>query len=366
MNSTNEDANLRTQGTLDVNEETESAPDETEPSRGLWPSGEFVRFVEVGRGRQPDFATEVAAGLRRPVGEKTLPYRFFYDARGSALFDQITELDEYYPTQAELSILKTHGAAIAAACGVDLPVVELGSGNATKARLLLPPFCAQATASLHYVPIDISGAALDQNARTLRTDLPRLRITAVVGEYRAGLAHLDEVCERPRIVCWLGGSVGNMTRDAASDFLALLTPQLGAKGSALIGVDLRKEKDVLERAYDDSEGVTSEFNKNLLHRMRNELGADLDLDGFRHVAEYDVDTGRVGMFLESMGRQTIRIESIRLDVVLADGERIHTESSFKYSFDEIESVAQSAGLHVVDRWLDEAQRFSLNRLVHAG
>ena len=322
-----------------------------------------VRFVEVGRGHQPDFATEVAQGLSRPSGEKTLPYRFFYDARGSALFDRITELEEYYPTEAELSILKTHGQDIAASCGVDLPVVELGSGSATKARLLLPPFCAQATASLHYVPIDISRAALEENARTLRTELPRLRITAVVGEYRAGLAHLDEACARPRIICWLGGSIGNMTRDVASDFLALLTPQLGEGGSAVIGVDLRKDKEVLERAYDDAEGVTAEFNKNLLHRMQNELGADLDLEGFRHVAEYDIDTGRVAMFLESVGAQTIRVESIGLEVELEDGERIHTESSFKYSFDEIESVARAAGLHVEERWLDGLGQFSLNRLV---
>lgn len=333
------------------------------PSQTL--TRDTVRFVEVGRGRQPDFATEVAEGLGRPAGEKTLPYRFFYDARGSALFDRITELEEYYPTDAELSILKTHGEAIAASCGVDLPVVELGSGSATKARLLLPPFCAQATESLHYVPIDISRAALEENARTLRTELPRLRITAVVGEYRAGLAHLDEVCGRPRIISWLGGSIGNMTRDQASEFLALLTPQLGAEGSALVGVDLRKDRHVLERAYDDSEGVTAEFNKNLLHRMQNELGADVDVDGFRHVAQYDTETGRVAMFLQSVGRQTIGIESIGLEVALEDGERIHTESSFKYSFDEIEDVAQAAGLHVEERWLDRDRRFSLNRLVRA-
>lgn len=324
---------------------------------------ETVRFVEVGRGRQPDFATEVAEGLNRPSGEKTLPYRFFYDARGSALFDRITELEEYYPTEAELSILRTHGVSIAASCGADLPVVELGSGSATKARLLLPPFCAQATSSLHYVPIDISRAALEENARTLRTELPRLRITAVVGEYRAGLAHLDDVCTKPRIVCWLGGSIGNMTRGVASDFLALLTPQIGARGSALVGVDLRKSKDVLERAYDDAEGVTAEFNKNLLHRMRKELGAEVDVNGFRHVAEYDVETGRVAMFLESVGTQRICIEDIELDIELEDGERIHTESSFKYSFDEIETVAQAAGLHVEERWLDRDERFSLNRLV---
>ena len=326
-------------------------------------STEMVRFVEVGRGRQPDFATEVAEGLNRPAGEKTLPYRFFYDARGSALFDRITELEEYYPTQAELSILKIHGRAIASAVGADLPVVELGSGSATKARLLLPPFCDQASESLHYVPIDISRAALEENARTLRTELPRLRITAVVGEYRAGLAHLDEVCRRPRVICWLGGSIGNMSRDVAADFLALLTPQLGADGSALVGVDLRKEKEVLERAYDDSEGVTAEFNKNLLHRMRKELGADVDLDGFGHVAEYDVESGRVAMFLESARHQTIRIETMDLEVELEAGERIHTESSFKYSYDEIEAVAQAAGLHVHERWLDGDERFSLNRLV---
>ncbi len=326
---------------------------------------ERVRFVDVGVGEQPNFAEEVVAGLGQPAGERCLPYRFLYDARGSELFDRITELEEYYPTKAELDILSRHGDEFACACGADRPVVELGSGSATKAKLLLPPFCALSENPLHYVPIDISRAALEANATVLTEILPGLRITALVGEYQAGLERLDDVADRPRVVCWLGGSVGNMQRDRAAEFFGFIRPQLGPQGCALVGVDLRKDKAVLERAYDDSLGVTAQFNLNLLHRMRRELGAAVDVSGFRHVAEYEVEKGRVAMYLEAMGRQIIRIPDLDFEVTLEDGERIHTESSFKYSFEEIDAAAETAGLRVAERWLDSGERFSLNRLVPA-
>ena len=333
------------------------------PSSSIPPKSQ-VCFVGVGAGKEASFSEEVVRGLSKPEGEKDLPCRFFYDAHGSKLFEKITRLDDYYPTAAELDILERHASDVAQRVGANRPMVELGSGNAKKALRLLPPFCGGAT-SFDYIPIDISATALEANAEVLADRFRNLRITALVGDYRAGLARLDEFVDSPRSVAWLGGSIGNMSRDDAARFVSTWKSALGAGGSALVGIDLRKDKEVLERAYDDRLGVTAEFNLNLLRRMERELSAVLDVGGFFHVAEYDEDSGRIALFLESRAAQAIRVPGLSFEATLAAGERIHTESSFKYSREEIESLAERAGLALADQWFDAGQRFSLNRFVPA-
>ena len=305
------------------------------------------------------FAQDVRAGLE--AQPPRLDCRYFYDAAGSELFEAICALEEYYLTRAETEILAEHAPTIAAGFRQPISLVELGSGSSRKTRLLIEALLA-AHGSLRYVPVDISRTMLEATTRTLLADYPALEIVAVAAEYEQGLAAVRSVDDRPRLVLWLGSNVGNLHRDEAADFLRRVRDGLAEGDRLLVGIDLRKDRATLERAYDDSRGVTARFNLNLLARINRELGGDFDLAAFRHVARYDEVAGRVEMYLVSTREQMVRIRDLDLVRRFAAGEAIHTENSYKYSPAEIDRLAAAAGLRVEARWYDRARRFSDNLL----
>ena len=335
-------------------------PSADDTARGDDPPRLHLEPVSHAAGERDDFAAAVRAGLT--AGAKSIPCRFLYDARGSLLFERITELPEYYPTRAERSILRAHAADIARCVKPPVELVELGSGSASKTRALIETLI-EANGSLVFRPIDISPTILEASSRELLDAHPTLVIEGLVGEYDAALRSLAERHEgRSRLVLWLGSSIGNLSREAAARFLARVRGALGRADRLLVGVDLRKDARVLERAYDDADGVTAAFDLNLLARINRELGGHFDLARFRHEASYDVEAGRVEMHLVSLGAQRVPIDRLGIEVGLADGEAIHTESSYKYSLAEIDALASVAGLAVEQRWLDRDGLFSSNLL----
>jgi len=305
-----------------------------------------------------DLAREIEEGMRS--SPKRIPCRFLYDEAGSKLFEEICAQPEYYLTLAEDEILFRHAEEIAAAAPEGCDLVELGSGDARKTRRLLSALLARRPA-LRYVPVAISRSALVKSSRTLLAAHPELTIHAFAAEYERGLRLIHETFPGPRLVLWLGSNVGNLEREEASHFLRGLGLRSSSEDRLLIGVDLRKDSGVLEEAYDDARGVTARFNRNLLVRLNSELDADFDPALFRHVALYDGEAGRIEMHLESETDQVVSIRRLGLDVPLRRGERIHTESSYKYSREEIETLAAGAGMFVETTWLDREGRFSLNR-----
>ncbi|MDP6980914.1 MAG: L-histidine N(alpha)-methyltransferase [Myxococcota bacterium] len=305
----------------------------------------------------PSFEDEVRAGLKdRP---RSLPCRFFYDEVGSKIFEEICDLDEYYLTRVERSILVSRAMDIARAVPFGSSLVELGSGSAEKTRLLIDALLARQGA-LRFVPIDISRSALVESSQALLLDHPTLDIVAICAEYDSGLAALDGAAHTPRLILWLGSSVGNLHKPQAADFLSRVRDKMGAKDRLLIGIDLRKERTVLERAYDDAQGVTARFNKNLLTRVNRELGGNFDLSGFRFRAHYDEVSGAVESSLVSLRDQEVDVAALSLQAAFSEGETIHTENSYKYSLDEIDTLAERSGMQSETRWLDDGERYSLN------
>jgi L-histidine Nalpha-methyltransferase len=290
-----------------------------------------------------------------------LSCRWLYDEEGSRLFEAICEQPEYYPTRAELAILRERAGEIADALPPGGSLVELGSGSALKTRVLIEALIAR-DGALRYVPIDISRTMLEASSRELLEEYPELEVLGVAAEYGAGLRELRRRVPGPKLVLWLGSNVGNFERHEAAAFLAELGAGLSTDDRLLLGVDLRKDARVLERAYDDAAGVTAAFGLNLLARINRELGGEFDLDGFRHRAHYDEREGRVEMHLESLRAQHVRIAAIDLELDFAEGETIHTENSYKYSVAEIDALAAEGGFEVESRWFDAERRFSLQAL----
>jgi dimethylhistidine N-methyltransferase len=307
-----------------------------------------------------DFARAVSEGLRSHP--KSLPCRFFYDAEGSRLFEEICRQPEYYVTRAEREILARHAAAIAELEQGDLDLVELGSGTAEKTEVLLRAL-SERESNLRYVPVDICREVLVESADRLLDRFDDLSILAVEGEYRPGLRILAEHAPGRKLVLWLGSNVGNFDRPRAAAFLRELARELSPGDHLMLGVDLRKEKAVLEAAYDDAAGITARFNLNLLDRIDRELGGEFHQARFAHRAVYDEQEGRVDMYLESLADQGVRIGELSLRIEFMQGERIHTESSHKYSLEEIDELARAGGFEVIGRWMDSGERFSLNLLV---
>jgi len=314
-------------------------------------------LTRIGSVNRSSFGEEVARGLTQVP--KSIPSRFFYDDAGSALFEQICSLPEYYPTRSERSILEKRAPELPRHFEAPVTLVELGSGSATKTRLVIEALLAS-QAELRFVPIDISGAALEGSARQLISRYPSLRIDALEAEYEPGFAQLDHDSATPRLLLWLGSSIGNLHREEAGHFLSRIRENLDPSDRLLVGIDLRKERRVLEQAYDDRQGVTAAFNRNLLARIDAELGGDFALDAFAHRAVYREEIGRVEMHLDSVRAQRVRIQALGLEVDFADGESIHTENSYKYSVEEIERLAEQASLATESRWLDADGLFSLN------
>ncbi len=272
-----------------------------------------------------EFAADVIAGLS--AKPKRLPPKYFYDLTGSGLFDRITELPEYYPTRSELGLLHTHAPAIASLFPPGAALIEFGSGSSRKARILL-----RAAASVEaYVPVDISGDFLKQDAARLRRDFPHLAIHPVVADFTAMTAPPAEVAAKPRAGFFPGSTIGNFEPHEAAAFLRRAGQILGAGSLLVVGVDLAKATDILYRAYNDADGVTAKFNLNLLARINRELGANFNLAAFEHHAFYNAERSRIEMHLASAKRQKVRIGDATIE--FRAGETIHTENSYKYSIE---------------------------------
>lgn len=298
---------------------------------------------------------EVLEGLRRL--QKALPSKLFYDARGSRLFDEITRLEEYYPTRTEVAIMEQYAGEMAASLGENCLLVELGSGSSTKAKLLLD----EAPHLAAYVPVDISGAYLVESVARLQAEYPHLTILPVGADYTKPFTLPLDVVRPSRIVVYFPGStIGNFTLEEAERFLIGIAEVCGPGGGLLIGVDLQKDPAVLEAAYNDSKGVTAAFNLNVLRRINRELGADFELSRFRHLAVYNEGAGRIEMYLESLDDQTVRVAGSTIS--FRKGEKIVTEYSYKYTLPQFARLAAGAGFAVQKVWLDERQFFSVQYL----
>jgi dimethylhistidine N-methyltransferase len=302
-------------------------------------------------------ASEVRAGIT--AKPKRIPCRFFYDEVGSQIFEEICELPEYYLTRAESEILRNRAEDLARHFSLPISLVELGSGSSTKTRLLIEALLRE-HGSLSYIPVDISPRVLEASALQLLDDYKRLEIRAIAGEYQDGLRRIRHEPQRPKLILWLGSSIGNLDRPSAERFVSNLRGGMNLEDRLLLGIDLRKDRNVLESAYDDSRGVTARFNQNLLERINRELGGQFDPETFDFEATYDEVGGKVVSHLRSRRAQTIRIEDLGLDVAFAAGETIHTENSFKYSWAEIDALARCAGFALEEHWLDAKNRYSVN------
>jgi dimethylhistidine N-methyltransferase len=311
-----------------------------------------------------DFDGDVRRGLT--AEKKFLPPKYFYDELGSRLFEAICLLPEYYLTRAESEIFVRHAEEIAAEAARGSPVTlfELGSGSAAKTRRLIEALLRRQR-RLTYTPVDISTAALEESARALLRDYPALSVSAYASDYDAALPRLPEnLGEGARaLVLFLGSNIGNFDRAEARDFLRRLRRVLRAGDRLLVGADLKKDPATLEAAYDDALGVTAAFNLNLLSRINRELQADFSLRAFRHVALYDEREGRVEMHLESARAQAVRVRALGLDVSFREGERLHTENSYKYDLAELSALAAETGFERARTWLDAGEQFSSNLFV---
>ncbi|MFK4144798.1 L-histidine N(alpha)-methyltransferase [Streptomyces sp. NPDC004065] len=301
----------------------------------------------------------MAAALRADVQEgltadpKSLPPKWFYDAHGSELFERITELPEYYPTRAEREILAGRAADIAAALPART-LVELGSGSSEKTRYLIGALTELDT----YVPVDVSDSALTQAGQALVAERPQLRVHALIADFTAPLT-LPEA-PGPRLLAFLGGTIGNLLPAQRAEFLAGVRALLSPGDALLLGTDLVKDEEVLVRAYDDAAGVTAAFNKNVLNVVNRELGADFDPAAFDHVALWDAAQEWIEMRLRSRVAQTVKVPALDLAVDFAAGEELRTEVSAKFRREGVERELAAAGLHLTRWWTDSARRFALS------
>jgi len=302
------------------------------------------------------FARAVRTGLSaRP---KALPCRYLYDQEGSRLFEEICTLDEYYLPRAEREILEAHAGELAALVPAGTTLVELGSGSARKTRIVIEALLARA-GRLRFVPIDVSRSMLEDSSAALLADYPGLEIVAVAGEYQQGLARLGAITDGgPRLILWLGSNIGNFDRAEAAAFLRRVRSRMTGGDRMLVGADLRKERAIIEPAYDDAAGVTARFSKNLLARINRELGGEFDCDAFRHRAAYQVEAGRVEIHLVSERAQRVRVGALDLEVDFEPGETIHIEDSYKWSPAELAELARAAGFRIERPWTDRGDRFS--------
>jgi len=294
-------------------------------------------------------------GLLGPAGSKRLPPVWFYDDRGSELFDAITGLPEYYPTRAERRLLQVHAADIAAQSKATT-MVELGAGTCDKSRIILDAL-RHAGCLERYVPLDVSEATLLNAAQSLADDYAGLAVHAVVGDFHRHLQHIP--CGGRTLVVFLGGTVGNLQPEARQRFLFDLDCRLEAGDSLLLGTDLVKDPARLVAAYDDAAGVTAAFNRNVLSVLNRELGADFDLDGFTHVVRWDEEQQWIEMRLRAVGRQRARLEVLDTEVVFEDGEEMLTEISAKFTRERVEQELWDAGFVVGSMWDQPGGEFLL-------
>jgi len=301
-----------------------------------------------------EFAAAVLDGLSAP--KKHIPCRFLYDARGSELFEEITQLDEYYPTRTEISLLKDYGPEIAKRAGEGCAVVEFGSGSSRKTHILLDHLNDPAA----YVPIEIDAEALGEAAVRIANDFPGLPLHPVHADFGQDIDLPDAISDAPRLGFFPGSTIGNMEPEDAIRFLMRAGDLLGRDSDMLIGADLQKPLDILLPAYDDAKGVTAAFVLNVLQRINRELEGDLDIDRFEHLSIYNETKGRIEIYIVSRAAQEIQVMGERFR--LAAGERIHTENSHKYTLEQFAAMARKAGWGTEQSWVDDGKLFSLHYL----
>ncbi len=300
-------------------------------------------------------AAAVIDGLSRP--QKTLPCRFFYDARGSELFEEITRLPEYYPTRTEAAILEAHAAEMVGAMPRSGALVEFGSGSSLKTEILLRHLPRLGC----YVSIDVSASALEEAARRLAARFPTLDVRPIVGDFSHPIGLPAAVAARPKTGFFPGSTIGNFTPVEAQRLLGVFRTVLSPGGRLIVGADLKKDARKLVLAYNDAAGVTAAFNLNLLARINRELGGAFDLAAFRHEAIYNPRDGRIEMHLVSTRAQEVAICGRRFR--FRAGESIHTENSYKYSIGQFQDLARSAGWQPRRVWTDAGNLFSVHELV---
>lgn len=295
---------------------------------------------------------EIVEGLQQD--EKVISPKYFYDERGSRLFDEITTLPEYYPTETELGIMRENIAEIAALIGPRASLIEYGSGSSLKTRVLLEHLHDQAV----YVPVDISEEHLLESARQIRAEFPHLEVLPVVADFTKRFQLPDPtVMPLRNIIYFPGSTIGNFARAVACELLEVMYDEAGENGAMLIGVDLQKDPRIIERAYNDSAGVTAEFNLNMLRHLNREFGSDFDLDSWEHQAQYNRSEGRVEIRLINSTEQTVNIGDDK--VVVEKGEGILTEYSHKYTLEGFAEMAEGAGFKVDHVWTDADELFSV-------
>jgi len=301
------------------------------------------------------FLGDVLRGLS--AKQKTLPAKYFYDERGSQLFEAICEAPEYYPTRTELTLMRECAGDMAARIGPKTLLIEYGSGSSTKTPILIDALRPAA-----YLPIDISCEQLAGSALALAHARPELQVRAVCADYTKpfALPSCSDLDFRRKLVYFPGSTIGNFDRDETHRFLGHIRDLVGPEGAALIGVDLKKDPAVLHAAYNDAAGVTAAFNLNILSRINRELDGDCAINNFRHHAFYDAVLGRIEMHLMSLKRQTVTIGSTTF--AFREGEMIHTEISCKYSIEEFGSITNDAGLSTAGVWTDPERLFSVHYL----
>ena len=297
------------------------------------------------------FLHDVIDGLT--TQPKALPCKYLYDKRGSELFDRICELKEYYLTRTELAIMRRHAPEMARAIGPGALLIELGSGSSLKTRVVLEHLPRVAA----YVPVDICAEHMTRWAGALAADFPGLAVRPVHADFSADFVVPTVGSARRRVVYFPGSTIGNFEPQEATQLLGRMARLVGEDGALLIGIDRKKDVAVLEAAYNDREGVTSDFNLNLLRRIKRELGADLEVDQFEHDAFYNPAEGRIEMHLVSTVPQTVRLDGVAIE--LEPGETIHTENSYKYDLAEFEDLAARGGFEPNWVWSDDRQMFSV-------
>jgi dimethylhistidine N-methyltransferase len=298
------------------------------------------------------FAADVIDGLS--AKPKRLPPKYFYDTAGSALFERITQLPEYYPTRCELALLRAKAPAIASLFPQNCALIEFGSGSSKKARILL----GAAVTVEAYIPVDISGEFLQQDCAQLARDFPHIAVHPLVADFTQAFTLPPEIATKPRVGLFPGSTIGNFEPHEAAAFLRHAAAMLGEGAVFVVGVDLVKDTTILCPAYNDAEGVTAQFNLNLLARINRELGANFDLSTFEHHAFYNREQNRIEMHLASTKRQRVKVNGAAFS--FRAGETIHTENSYKYTIDSFQALARGSGWSPLDAWSDGL--FSLHAL----
>ena len=307
------------------------------------------------------FAEEICSSLGREP--KSIHPKFFYDQRGSALFEEICSLPEYYQYRTEAAILESIQQDLAEQLDGRFRLVELGSGASAKTRLVLDVL-AGAQRETEYVPIDISDILAESSERLLR-DYDSLSITGIIDTYEGGLEFLGRHGGQRSLILFLGSSFGNFAREDGAAFMEMIRSAMRPGDLLLIGLDLAKDKAVLEAAYDDSQGVTAKFNLNVLSRINDELDADFDLENFEHYSTYNEKEQRIEMYLRSLANQHVIVSKSNLSLRLTKGELIHTEYSYKYAPGQIRAMLEESGLRPVRTWTDGDKKFSLTLAARA-